>query len=236
MNENKSRWETAQEYEKSWWSNKVFEIDLEFYERFARDITSLLKPFISINKNTYVLEIGSGAAGIITYLESNYKYAIDPLESYYSTVPKYTAIKDSKIRYSTGMAENLPYDNTYFDLIIIDNVLDHCEKPNKVLQEMHRVLKLGGIIFFRQNTYHFWGKMVREIMEKFNIDKGHPHTFMKITLKKMFDKNNFKILSYSRSGYFKKWKKEISSTRKTDIIKEPILVNRDKTTYILKKG
>lgn len=73
-------------------------------------------------------------------------------------------------------------------------------------------------------------------MEKFNIEKGHPHTFMKIKLKKMFDKNNFKILSYSRSGYFKKWKKEISSTRKTDIIKEPILVNRDKTTYILKKG
>lgn len=235
MKENKTRWELAQEYEKSWWSNKVPEIDLEFYERFASDVISLLKPFVSITKNTYVLEIGSGAAGIITYIESNHKYAIDPLENYYSTILKYTSIRDSKVKYSTGMAEKLPYKETYFDLIIMDNVLDHCENPDQVLLEMHRVLKSEGIVFFRQNTYHLWGKLIRELMELLKIDKGHPHTFIKDSLKKKLYKNNFQILDYKRTGYFKTWRKEIGSKNIIDKLKGVLFVNRDKTTYILKR-
>lgn len=73
----------AQDYEKTWWQNQVEEIDLEFYSRFAREVTEDLKPFFSIKNNSYVLEIGSGAAGIITYIKSEHKFAIDPLESFY---------------------------------------------------------------------------------------------------------------------------------------------------------
>jgi ubiquinone/menaquinone biosynthesis C-methylase UbiE len=235
MRSNKTRWDMAQEYEKTWWNKRVAEIDLEFYERFAREVTDVLKPIIQITKDKFVLEIGSGAAGIITYIDSDHKYAIDPLENFYSSIPKYRSIRDNKVLYNMGMAEELPYEKSYFDLIIIDNVLDHCENPDLVLLEIQRVLKPGGIIFFKQNTYHLWGKLVREIMEKFKIDKGHPHTFMKKTLKKMFDKCNFKIIKYSRNGYFKTWRKEISSNRTIDIIKGLLFVNRDKTTYILKK-
>lgn len=235
MKSSKSRWEMAQDYEKSWWSNKVPEIDLEFYERFAGNVVSLLKPFFSITENTYVLEIGSGAAGIITYIESNHKFAIDPLENFYSSVQKYKSIRDSKVKYSTGKAEKLPYEEEYFDLIIIDNVLDHCENPDKVLLEMRRVLKSNGVIYFRQNTYHIWGKILRELIEMIKIDKGHPHTFMKKSLKKKFYKYDFQILEYRRTGYFNTWHREIRSKNFIDKIKGVLFINRDKTTYILKK-
>lgn len=235
MKNNQERWKLAQDYEKAWWQNQVELIDLEFYSRFAREVMELLKPFISIGSNTYVLEIGSGAAGIITYIKSDNKFAIDPLENFYSSVPKYVSIRDQKVNYYNAMAENLPFKDGYFDLIVIDNVLDHCDNPDKVLDEMNRTLKPGGIIFFRQNTYHYWGKTVRDIMEKMKIDRGHPHTFLKNSLKKKFRENNFQILFFKSSGYYKTWLREIKSKRLYDRVKGILFVNRDKTTYVLKK-
>lgn len=235
MKNNQERWKLAQNYERTWWQNQVEEIDLEFYSRFAREVTEDLKPFFSIKNNSYVLEIGSGAAGIITYIKSEHKFAIDPLERFYSSVPKYVSVRDKKVIYSTAMAESLPFKGVSFDLIIIDNVLDHCDVPDKVLSEMNRTLKPGGIVFFRQNTYHFWGKVIRDIMEKMKIDKGHPHTFLKSKLKNMIRDQKFRILYIKKGGYSKTWLKEITSKRAYDKIKGILFVNRDKTTYVLKK-
>lgn len=235
MKNNQDRWKLAQDYEKAWWQNQVEEIDLEFYSRFAWEVTEELKPFINIENNSYVLEIGSGAAGIITYIKSDNRFAIDPLENFYSSIPKYVSIRDKKLNYNNNMAESLPFKDEYFDLIIIDNVLDHCDNPDKVLSEMNRTLKPGGIIFFRQNTYHFWGKAIRDIMEKMKIDRGHPHTFLKSNLSNKFRDYKFQIMFFKRSGYFKTWLKEIKSKRLYDRVKGILFVNRDKTTYVLKK-
>lgn len=236
MNNLIQRWEQAQNYEKNWWANKAPEIDLEFYERFAKEIEKLILPFVKINEETKILEIGSGAAGIITYLDSKNKFAIDPLEDFFSSVEKFSEIRDKRVVYKKGMAENLPFEKVFFDLIIIDNVLDHCNDPKLVLAEMNRVLKSGGIVFFRQNTYHFWGKFIRGLIELFRIDKGHPHTFSKSELKKMFVEKSLDVVYYKESGYYNTWIKEIKSKRIYDKIKALIFATRDKTTFILKKS
>lgn len=229
------RWKIAQKYEKTWWENISNEINLEFYERFAAEAVTLLKPFITLDKEKYVLEIGSGAAGIITFINSNYKFAIDPLEDFYSTIPIFTSIRDIRVKYSKAMAEDMPFIDEYFDLIIIDNVLDHCENPDRVIQEMRRILKPEGIIYFRQNTYHFWGKLIRSLMETLKIDKGHPYTFLKRDLNKKFHNYKLQTVLFARSGYFKTWLREITSKRLYDKIKGVLFVNRDKVTHILKK-
>jgi SAM-dependent methyltransferase len=235
MSNSKQRWKLAQTYEKDWWAAKAPELDLEFYERFAKEIEQILSPFVKINDETTILEIGSGAAGIITYLNSNKKFAIDPLEDFFSSVEKFASIRDKRVVYKKAMAEEISFKNAFFDLIVIDNVLDHCSDPKKVLSEMQRTLKNGGIIYFRQNTYHVWGKFIRNLIEAFKIDQGHPHTFLKSELRNMFVENKMTILFYEGSGYYKTWMKEIKSKRIYDKIKAIIFATRDKTTFILQK-
>ena len=123
-----------------------------------------------------------------------------------------------------------------FYLIIIDNVLDHCSDPDKVISEMNRVLKNGGIIYFRQNTYHFWGVFVRTLMEKITFDKGHPFTFSKRHLEKLFTQYNLQKLRFSSNGYFSTWKDEFFSFKKKEIAKAILFATRDKALYILKKS
>lgn len=235
MSVNKERWELAQEYELNWWKDKADKVDLEFYERFANDITNEISSYYKITTDSRILEIGSGAAGTITYFDSNFKYAIDPLEDFYVTIKSYRAIRDSRVIYKNAMAENLPFESDFFDLIVIDNVLDHCQNPEAVLSEMNRVLKTGGIVYFRQNTYHCWGKFIRTVMEFLKIDAGHPHTFRTSYLHKAFKKSRLSVMSFKGTGYLKTWLKEIRSKRILDKVKAVLLATRNKTTFILKK-
>lgn len=229
------RWEVAQEYEKNWWKDKSTNIDLSFYKNFADEVLNTIRPFITIDENTKILEIGSGAAGIVTHIKTKFRYAIDPLEDFYSQIKNFTDYRDKDVIYSNARGESLPFEDNTIDLIIIDNVLDHCDNPELVVFEMNRVLKEGGIIFFRQNTYHLWGKFIRMLMEFQKIDRGHPHTFTKKELKKIFKKYNLLELDFKKNGYFKTWLKEIKSSRLIDKIKAVLFVNRDKVTVILKK-
>lgn len=230
-----NRWKLAQNYEQNWWQNQAEKMDLSFYKGFADQVLEAIIPYLTIQPDTHILEIGSGAAGIITHLNSDYRFAIDPLEEFYSGIKKFSDYRDKNVIYKTGAGENLPFEKEFFDLIIIDNVLDHCDNPALVLDEVKRVLKKNGIVFLRQNTYHLWGKFIRIIMEFFKIDKGHPHTFTKRGLKKIISGKNFVILSSNRGSYLKTWLKEIKSRRLLDKIKALLLVNRDKVTLVLKR-
>ena len=43
-----------------------------------------------------------------------------------------------------GSSEDMPFGDQEFDVITSCAVLEHLEKPAKVFQEFHRVLKAGG--------------------------------------------------------------------------------------------
>ena len=234
--EEKSRWEEAQIYEKTWWKKRALLVDFEFYKVFAEDFIQFTQNEITITSDTKILEIGSGAGGIVTYLkESNNRYAIDPLEEFYSSQSQFQEQRDDEVIYSAEKGESLLFEDEYFDILIMDNVLDHCENPELVIREAKRVLKKGGFIYFKQNTYHIWGKLVRILMEVFKIDKGHPFTFRKSDLLKVVIKSNLDIVIKYNSGYLKTWKKELLSSSAKDKIKAFLFVTRDKVTYLLKK-
>lgn len=235
MTETESRWDLAQSYEKNWWADRTETIDLSYLKYYAEDLQREVATYININSTTKILEIGSGPAGILTFLPSDNRYAVDPLEDYFSSIEQYRSFRDKNVRYQKAMGEHLPFDDSQFDFIIMDNVLDHTRAPGTVIAEMYRVLKNGGLVYFRQNTYHLWGKGVRELMEVLKIDKGHPHTFLKSSLVRLLKKNHFTIEKRISRGYYATWKSELRSPRKIDVLKALLFATRDKTLYILKK-
>jgi ubiquinone/menaquinone biosynthesis C-methylase UbiE len=46
-----------------------------------------------------------------------------------------------------GIAERLPFPAGTFDLVILDNVLEHVDDRPLTLQEIHRVLRPGGLLY-----------------------------------------------------------------------------------------
>ncbi|MDW7681666.1 MAG: methyltransferase domain-containing protein, partial [bacterium] len=231
-----NRWIAAQKYEKDWWDIRKKQIDFGFYRFYAEELIKSIHGIIDISANTSLLEIGSGAGGIVTYLNSDKRHAIDPLEEYYSSVPEFQKQRDQKVKYQTGKAENIPFDKKRFDFIICDNVLDHCDDIDKVFSEMRRVLRDHGKLWLRLNIYTFWGRLIRLLVEKLKIDPGHPHTFTRKSIKAYFKNYEFEIIKFKEDGFFKTWLKEIASGKIKELLKAITFSTPNKSVFILGKS
>jgi ubiquinone/menaquinone biosynthesis C-methylase UbiE len=99
-----------------------------------------------INKKNIILEIGGGTYPHINYLKH-------PFEEYYSAdidenneLSNFYKKNYPKIRYQKFDGKYLPYENNFFDRVIISHCLEHINNPEKFLSEMIRVCKESGII------------------------------------------------------------------------------------------
>jgi len=232
---NLNRWQKAQNYEKNWWKDRHQTINLNYLKRFADDLINDLMGKYQITENTNILEIGAGPAGILTHLPGKLRVAIDPLNDFYSSIEHYNQYRDKNIEYINAKGESLPYSDSLFDLVIIDNVLDHCEVPEKVVSEIHRVLKPDGIIYFKQNVYHSLGKVIRNILEQFEFDKGHPHNYTQDDIFNLFNNYNFKIISKKNRGHFNQFLVELKMKNIKAFIRIFTFMTRDKITVIFRK-
>ena len=56
-----------------------------------------------------------------------------------------------QVNLSEGLAEEMPYENEFFDFITVYSFLDHLENREKFYREAFRCLKKGGKAFFGLN-------------------------------------------------------------------------------------
>jgi tellurite methyltransferase len=118
--------------------------------------------FDQLLKGTYdncrkVLDAGCGGGrNLVYFLRNGYEvYGIDPNAQAVEAVKelsKKLSPANSLNNFKVAGAEDLPFDNDYFDLVISSAVLHFAEDPghfDAMLRSMWRVLKPGGYFFAR---------------------------------------------------------------------------------------
>lgn len=114
-------------------------------------VRAILESIHPINPDARVLEVGSGAHGLIFFFGVEKRVGVDPLaQSYLKLFPLWQ-------RQATTVAafgESLPFADHSFDHVLCDNVVDHAESPVKILGEIARVLKPSGLFYFTVNIHH----------------------------------------------------------------------------------
>jgi SAM-dependent methyltransferase len=77
-----------------------------------------------------------------------------------------------------------PFKDDSFDYILLDNVLEHLEKPVEVVKELHRICKKDAIIEIivpYYNTYYAY------------VDVTHLHFFNEDTFYNLFEGNKYDL-------------------------------------------
>jgi SAM-dependent methyltransferase len=98
-----------------------------------------------------VLEVGSGAHGLIFFFEAAERVGVDPLADHYRELfPTW----QGRARTIAAFGEALPFEDSSFDVVLSDNVVDHAEGPRRIMEEMTRVLRPGGLLYFTVNVHH----------------------------------------------------------------------------------
>lgn len=131
------------------------------YEKGADTIkyfTEKYKPHVLFEGKT-VLDVGCGAAGKSLYylkMGADRVTGVDIVETYEREAMKLAA-KLGYTRYFNfvcASADELPYPDSSFDTIIMNDAMEHVSDPEAVLRELRRVVKPNGHIFINFPPYY----------------------------------------------------------------------------------
>lgn len=162
------RWSVAQDTEFKWWTKQNLK-DTE------RELKSVFRYFFGLKFDAFadktVLDVGAGPVGFVSFISGKKKIAIEPLKNRFEEIfelPKY-------VEYVATRSEDMALENDSIDVILCFNVLSHTQDPEKVLQEIDRVLKCDGGIFYFGMKFD-------------SHDTLHPHIFSREEMKKLIEK------------------------------------------------
>jgi len=202
----KSRWRIAQSFERSYQQRKAVNLrqkEVPFVAnsmaRAARSI-KMLSSYLSISSDSQILEVGAGPHGTVYFLPEGRRYAMDPLAAFYWN-NFHSIQRGSGVRIVCAQGEKIPFLSESFDLVITENVLDHTAYPGQVLNEILRVLRPGGVLFFGINISNFTGKTLSTFHEKvlapirvLHAFGPHPFCFTRSDVGQLISRIGFRIL------------------------------------------
>jgi SAM-dependent methyltransferase len=111
-------------------------------------VREVLEGARAVTEDARVLEVGSGAHGLIFYFGTTRCMGVDPLATYYARLfPEW----QRRVQTLAAYGEQLPFADNSFDFVLCDNVVDHAEFPARIVSEMARVLIPGGLLYFTVN-------------------------------------------------------------------------------------
>jgi SAM-dependent methyltransferase len=120
-------------------------------KRSSQRVQELLEKFQPIKTDARVIEVGSGAHGLIFYFAAKHRIGVDPLAvSYGSLFPRCQRGASTV----AAVGESLPFRDESFDVVLCDNVVDHAESPKTIVAELTRILKPRGLLYFTVNVHH----------------------------------------------------------------------------------
>ena len=114
-------------------------------------VRNQLEKFQTIDAEKPVVEVGSGAHGLIFFFGAKQSVGVDPLAvSYAALFPAW----QGRVPTVAAFGESLPFADQTFGVVLCDNVVDHAESPRTIATELVRVLVPGGLLYFTVNIHH----------------------------------------------------------------------------------
>lgn len=103
-------------------------------------------------QNKIVLDIGCGAGGKTIYYASlgvKKIYGLEILEKYKNEALRLAVEKglSEKFEFVCQDAAKISFSDDYFDTVIMNDAMEHIDKPIDVLNECYRILKPGGKLY-----------------------------------------------------------------------------------------
>lgn len=130
-----------------WWSDEI---------RWVRTLKNMVPGRLRWFDNfaswqgAEVLDLGCAGGFMAEALDDRGAHVtgIDPSAPAIAAAQAHAQATGRDIRYDTGMGEELPYPDARFDIVVCVDVLEHVTDLNRVLAEVARVLKPGGIFLY----------------------------------------------------------------------------------------
>jgi ubiquinone/menaquinone biosynthesis C-methylase UbiE len=122
------------------------------------EATRKLLSLCNIDDAQQVLDVGCGAGATPVFIAKEYGckvYGVDIKARMVDRAVEAAArarVSD-RIEYRTGDAQDLPYEDNFFDIVITESVTALADDKQKALNEYVRVIKPGGYVGLNESTW-----------------------------------------------------------------------------------
>lgn len=129
-----------------------------------------------MTKNFRILDIGCAAGGFLNFLFNKGFSSLSGIDVAPNFIDE--AKKHSRHIFKVSSAENIPFENSAFDIVYADQVLEHLHMPALAFKEAYRVLNSGGYFCvgvpdamrYRQNNiFDYYWFIMREHVQHFDL-------------------------------------------------------------------
>jgi len=179
---------------------------------FKQIRTPLLDLIPEENRNGNVLEVGAAAGDTMIYAKENgYANKIFGIEL--TEVPDSNQNNSNFEKFIIGNIENLniPFQNNFFDVIIMGDVLEHLVDPYTVVNNMKKYLKPNGVVIASipnvRNLKTFRNIYLRKSFNYSDqgiFDKTHLRFFTKKDTRALFEDEGYYVLDVISNLKFRK--------------------------------
>lgn len=177
----------GREYQFGYSEKQANVFNVEFREKKAKTIVSILSSFYKKPlKDLDVLDVGASTGIIGNYLSRyvNQMVGVDI---------DFTAIKHASETYQKNnlcfyLADGmkLPFLNKKFDVVICAHVYEHVPDAKKLLEEIFRVLKPGGVCYFAAGNRLMWNEPHYNLPLLSVLPRPLAHLYIRLTGKADF--------------------------------------------------
>ncbi len=169
QNESKEVWASGDSYE-------------PYVGRWSRLVAKEFIGWLSLPENSQWLDIGCGTGAlsqaILEMADPNKVKGIDRSESYVEFAHK--RVNDPRAEFEVGNAQALPVESETFDAAVSGLVLNFVPQPDRMITEMTRVVRNGGMIALyvwdyagkMQMMRHFWNAAIALDPSARDLDEG----------------------------------------------------------------
>lgn len=118
--------------------------------KWIRSIVARIRCIGRADPGDRVLELGAAQGrGLVELKNQGFEaYGVEPWEIARETAAELAKQLNVSLDIRSGSAEDIPFTDNYFDIVIATSVMEHVTDLEKSLREVFRVLKPGGVFWF----------------------------------------------------------------------------------------
>jgi 2-polyprenyl-3-methyl-5-hydroxy-6-metoxy-1,4-benzoquinol methylase len=121
----------------------------DFRERKAQTVKAVLKNYFSHDiRRSISLDIGSSTGIITNALSRDFGYIVGVDIDEPAVMYAAKQFKKRNLSFSIADSMNLAFRSNHFDIVICAHVYEHVPDAVRLIDEIHRVLKPGGVCYF----------------------------------------------------------------------------------------
>jgi ubiquinone/menaquinone biosynthesis C-methylase UbiE len=175
-----------------------------------RNKLRVLDQVAPISKNDVVVDVGCGSGNLTLHSAEKCKLAIgvDPSQT---AIQFCNSIKSNEHSvFIPAAGDALPFPDEYADVVMMVEVIEHLDQPMKIISEISRILKKGGLIFTTTPNYAFpslwppveWLADTSRLVAKMGGGEQHVQKFSPPSLAGTFKKAGFETIRLGTFYHF----------------------------------